>query len=111
MESDEIARIVREEGEATRDDPMPEGAVWTRPNLARSVVFSVRLRAEELAQLEEFAEQKQLPPSTLVRAWILQRLEAPEIDHPTEVTLRKFIREEVRAAVQEALAGKESGAV
>ena len=67
-----IARL-REESESTKDQPYPDSARPARPN--RSQVYSVRLSAEEQARVQRVADAKHLPPSTLVRSWILDRLE------------------------------------
>ena len=67
-----IARL-RQESEETKDEPYPEAARPTRPN--RSQVYSVRLSVEEQARVQRVADAKHLPPSTLVRSWILDRLE------------------------------------
>ena len=64
------------EAEATKDNPMPEGTVWNRPNLARSVTFSLRLNPEELAEVQAVAEDRGIPASTLVRGWIVRQLAA-----------------------------------
>jgi len=58
-----LAARLRDESEQTREAPFPPGAVPTRPNRLRSKVYSVRLSAEHL------------PASTLVRSWILERLD------------------------------------
>lgn len=68
---DKIATM-REESERTKDDPYPHGTRGVRPN--RSRVYSVRLSEEEQARVQEMADSKHLPASTLVRAWILERL-------------------------------------
>lgn len=44
----------------------------TRPN--RSRVYSIRLSEEEQAQVQQVSDAKHLPASTLVRSWILDRL-------------------------------------
>ncbi len=67
-----IARL-REESERTKEDPFPEDVRVVRPN--RSQVYSVRLSAEEQARVQSVADAKHLPPSTLVRSWILDRLD------------------------------------
>ncbi len=63
----------REESERTKEDPFPEDVRVVRPN--RSQVYSVRLSAEEQARVQSVADAKHLPPSTLVRSWILDRLD------------------------------------
>ncbi|MDI9939197.1 hypothetical protein QM806_27815 [Rhodococcus sp. IEGM 1351] len=60
--------------EANIDAPVPEGAKVTRPNRARSVPYSIRLNPKELAAVQELATQAQIPPSTLIRSWVIDRL-------------------------------------
>lgn len=69
---------IQDESEATRDDPYPEGAVGTQPNLAGSVVQSVRLPAAEFAKIEQIAREADLPVSALIRGWVLNTLAARE---------------------------------
>lgn len=45
---------------------------------SRSQVYSLRLSEEEQSRIEAVAERMHLPASTLVRAWILERLETEE---------------------------------
>ena len=71
-----VARL-RRESEETRDGDYPDGVKAKRPN--RSKVYSVRLSADEQARVEAAAEARHLPASTLVRAWILDRLDAERI--------------------------------
>ncbi len=67
------AARLREESEQTKDEPYPEGVKGKRPN--RSNVYSVRLSAEEKEAVERVAHAQHLPASTLVRVWILERLD------------------------------------
>ncbi|USQ78524.1 hypothetical protein NF556_12850 [Ornithinimicrobium faecis] len=64
---------MREESERTKDDPYPTDTRGSRPN--RSQVYSVRLSAEEQARVQSVADARHLPASTLVRSWILERLD------------------------------------
>lgn len=68
-----LAARLREESERRREQPFPSESRPTRPN--RSTVYSVRLTAEEQSLIEKAAEAQHLPASTLVRSWILERLE------------------------------------
>jgi hypothetical protein len=68
-----LADQLRRESEQTKDDPYPAGTTGHRPN--RQKVYSVRLSAEEQAEVQRVATAKHLPPSTLVRSWILERLD------------------------------------
>lgn len=63
---------LREESEQTRETAYPAGVRPTRPN--RSKAYSIRLSEEEQARVEQVADAKHLPASTLVRSWILDRL-------------------------------------
>jgi hypothetical protein len=76
---EELARL---EAEAMRldDEPLPEGVEYQRPGHARSKVLQVRLNPEEYEAVEQEAARRELPVSTLVRSWILERLrEEPSI--------------------------------
>lgn len=84
----ELRRLIAEEAEhaeATKDDPIPAEALAraTRPNLAKSVTFSLRLNPEELAAVQAAAEDRGIPVSTLVRGWIVRQL-AAESGAPTD---------------------------
>lgn len=73
----DLAAELRRESEQTRESVYPEHVRATRPNRAK--VYSVRLSEDEQAQIEAVAEERHLPPSTLVRSWILERLRAERI--------------------------------
>ena len=73
----ELAARMRAESEATREDEYASGTRATRPN--RTKVYSVRLSEEEQARVEAAAAARHLPASTLVRSWILDRLDAEKI--------------------------------
>ncbi len=68
-----LAEQLRRESEQTKDDAYPAGTTGQRPN--RQMVYSVRLSAQEQAEVQRVAAAKHLPASTLVRSWILERLE------------------------------------
>lgn len=73
----DIEQLIAEEtaaSEAHRDAPIPQGAAVTRPNHARSTVYSIRLNPEEVAAVQALAEAADLPASTLVRSWIIERV-------------------------------------
>lgn len=53
----------------------PAGTVIRRSQ-GPSRMFNVRLTDEQYQQLEEMAQAKHLPVSTMARAWLLDRLEA-----------------------------------
>ncbi|MDO5740635.1 MAG: hypothetical protein Q4P07_10855 [Ornithinimicrobium sp.] len=68
-----LGERLRRESERTKDDAYPAGTTGRRPN--RQKVYSVRLSAEEEAEVQRVASAKHLPASTLVRSWILERLD------------------------------------
>ena len=68
-----LAEQLRRESEQTQVDAYPAGTAGRRTN--RQKVYSVRLSAEEEAEVQRVAAAKHLPASTLVRSWILERLD------------------------------------
>lgn len=72
----QLVEQIAAEAEATMDDPMPPGTVYTRPNRAKSVTFSLRLNPDELATVQQLADERDVPASTLVRGWIVRQLAA-----------------------------------
>lgn len=56
--------------------PLPSHVKVSRPNRARSRVLQVRLNPDEMEALEQIAEQRGLPVSTVAREHLL-RLVAP----------------------------------
>ena len=79
----EIKKLIDEETEASeknRDAPIPEGAEVTRPNQARSTVYSIRLNPDEVAALQSLAEAAGVPGSTLARSWIVERIREEQSD-------------------------------
>ncbi len=75
-----INDLLAEEGTAAENYEMPEKlpdhVTVARPNLGRATVVSVRLSADEQEQLQRAAEEANLPLSTLIRIWALDRLRA-----------------------------------
>ena len=74
MDAKRAAEIAQAESEATRELPLPEGARGERHG--RSVVQSVRLPAEEFAEIERIAAQAGVPVGALIRGWVLAGLAA-----------------------------------
>ncbi|MDA8380190.1 MAG: CopG family transcriptional regulator [Actinomycetota bacterium] len=76
--SKKVDDVLAEEGVAAEThgipDALPENVAVTRPNLGRPTVVSVRLSAREHARLQRAAEAANLPVSTLIRIWALDRL-------------------------------------
>lgn len=55
-------------------EELPEDVTVSQPNLGCGTVASVRLSAEEHRQLQQAAQEANLPISTLIRLWVLDRL-------------------------------------
>ena len=75
----DLERLIREEAEHSelhRDDTPPAGVEGTRPNRGKSAMFSLRLNPDELAAVQELADDAHVPASALVRGWITQRIAA-----------------------------------
>jgi hypothetical protein len=68
-----LARKLRRESEQTMNDAYP--AATTGRRLNRQKAYSVRLSAEEEADIQRVATARHLPASTFVRSWILERLD------------------------------------
>jgi hypothetical protein len=72
MDAKRAVEIAQAESEATRDEPIPEGAQGERRG--RSVVQSVRLPAEQFAEIERLAAEAGVPVGALIRGWVLAGL-------------------------------------
>jgi hypothetical protein len=98
--TDDIVELLTTEGDHAETHDLPDDARPTRIGTTRSSVFSVRLNNDDIEALQRVAATAGLPASTLVRTWILDGISA---DAGTD--LRSIVRQEVRSAVREALAG------
>lgn len=91
-----IDELLAEEGSAAEDyqvpDPIPSGVQVDRPNLGRSVVVSVRLSADEHAEVQRAADRAKLPVSTLIRLWALDRLQAEHVGGTVAQRLERLER-------------------
>lgn len=63
---------------ADPDAPIPAHVTVTRPNRARSKVLQVRLNPDEMEAVERIAAQRDLPPSTVARDWLLRMVRENE---------------------------------
>jgi hypothetical protein len=72
-----VNELIEDEAAASEengDAPIAPDAKLRRPNRSRSTVYSVRLSPDEVAAVQQLADAVGLPPSTLVRSWIVERL-------------------------------------
>lgn len=81
--------------EASRDEPS-RGA---KRSAAAGAVYSLRLPADKITKLQDLAAVCGVPPTVLLRQWVLARL-----DGDGDESLRAMIHDEVREAVREAIA-------
>ena len=90
--SKKIDEVLAEEGAAAENyetpDALPVHVRVSRPNLGRPTVVSVRLSAAEHTRLQRAADKANLPVSTLIRIWALDRLRAEEEGGATAVAER-----------------------
>lgn len=73
----DLEAFLREEAEhaeANKDAPLTSKTVVTRPGGSRGRVYSIRLTDDDVTALEAAAERAGVPPSTLARTWIIERL-------------------------------------
>jgi len=89
----DLVAAAQEESEATFGEPVPEDVRGERRG--RSVVQSVRLPAEDFAEIERIAAQAKVPVGALIRGWVLAGLAAERgtslrdaIDHLAEEAQR-----------------------
>jgi len=68
----EDARRLEQHADTT--EPYPNGTAVSRPN-APSRMFNLRLSEDQYEALQELAQQRHLPMSTMARAWLLDRLD------------------------------------
>lgn len=74
MDAKHEVEMAQAESEATRDEPIPEGVKGERRG--RSVVQSVRLPADDFAEIERIAAEAGVPVGALIRGWVLAGLAA-----------------------------------
>ena len=73
-----------------------------RSSVDPSQVYSVRMPVGKLEQLRQLAVKAEMNPSSLMRQWILERLEEEGSGGRDEKRLRRIIREEVERATRAA---------
>ena len=94
----DLINEVATDAEAARgkdqDAPLPPHVTVSRPNQARSKVLQVRLNAEEFEAVEQAAERRGLPASTVARDRLLKMLKedaAPEWTREQQVNALKAL--------------------
>lgn len=70
-----LEQLMNQETEASElahDVPVSDKAV--RKSRTKSVIYSVRLTPEQINEIQHVADAADIPPSALVRDWVLQGL-------------------------------------
>ena len=92
-----IDDLLADEGAAAENyqmpDQLPDHVIATQPNLGRATVISVRLSAAEHAELQSAAADANLPVSTLIRIWALDRLHAERTGGTVDERLARLERQ------------------
>jgi hypothetical protein len=67
--------------EAERDDAAEDERPYVRARASRtgSQVYSVRIPVEHIEALRRFAKERGLQPTTLMRKWVVERLEREQV--------------------------------
>jgi len=91
-----------EEPERHRDEPSKPMFRSRRQASDPAQVYSVRMPVAKLEQLRRLAAKVETNPSSLMRQWILERLEEEAHGSRDEKRLRQIIREEVERATRTA---------
>lgn len=79
MKDEELENLIDEEtaaSEASRERPLSDRA--TRKRQSRSVIYSVRLTPEQTEEIRRIADSVGIPPSALVREWVVEGLAAEQ---------------------------------
>lgn len=87
-----IDDLLAQEGTAAENydvpDKLPAHVQVGQPNVGRGTVVSVRLSDDEHGRLQRAAAETNLPVSTLIRLWTLDRLHSEQSDSGGTVTKR-----------------------
>ena len=71
----DVVALIRAESEQTKDEPYPPGARFTRPNRDPLAGVFGAVESGRVRRRAAVADAAHLPPLTLVRSWILARLD------------------------------------
>lgn len=67
---------VAELAERTKDQPLRRFGRPPKPEGEVGQVYSIRIPVSQIAELEQVAAERGEAPRTMIREWVLQRLEA-----------------------------------
>ena len=96
----DVKTTLAEEGELFekhKDDPRDAGEyVKPLPPRAPAQVYSVRIPVDRLAELKALADRNDVPPSTMIRDWVLERLDSEEDPSTLEVIAEEAVNATAR---------------
>ena len=98
MSSGDVRRMLESEAAQAEEhrDEAP-GTMFRARTAAPSNVYTLRMPADRIAELQEVATEQHEQPSALVRRWVLERL-ASERTHQSEIA---HVREMLTKALNE----------
>ena len=79
-----------EEAEARQDEP-PARMHRARTRGSNSQVYTLRMPVDRLGELRAIAEQSGEQPSTLMRRWVLERLDSEQARSPDLSDVRRTL--------------------
>lgn len=85
------------DAEARRDEPPGRMHRARAGTEGTSQVYTVRMPADRLAELRQVAESSGEQPSTLMRRWVLERLDDERAHQPDLADVRRTLTDAVRA--------------
>jgi len=84
--------LAREAAEAqARRDEAPGKMFRSRTGEATSDVYTVRMPTDRLVELRELANQRREQPSSLMRRWVLERLDSERTHQPDLADVRQTL--------------------
>jgi hypothetical protein len=81
----ELVRREIEHYDTIAGESVPEGATGVQRNRPRSVVYSLRLNPEDVAELERVAAELDVPATSLARGYVLQALAEHRDNNPAQL--------------------------
>ena len=94
MSDKNLEQLINQETEASElayDVPVSDKAV--RKSRTKSVIYSVRLTPEQINEIQLVADAADIPPSALVRDWVLQGLANEKHQSDVDAILDSLVKD------------------
>ena len=94
MNNKNLEQLINQETEASElayDVPVSDKAV--RKSRTKSVIYSVRLTPEQINEIQLVADAADIPPSALVRDWVLQGLANEKHQSDVDAILDSLVKD------------------